>query len=204
MKLTDFCFFFAALFVCLFLGRDLHIQSLIAQRVSGAAINRQMDRIDEDALMDIVETAYEDGSLAVDTLQLQEQFERLLALAFDLTDDAAKLYAREAVTLFCFRQYPANITAQELDWIIEDMEAQVNEAKQSRREAQLLQIAMPYAAHEPWYQPPAGPQLLTVFDPREPLAGPGRAMLGGSRIVKLSDIRVTMDISFAARGNKRD
>lgn len=65
MKLTDFCILFAALFVCLFLGRDLHIQSLIAQRVSGAAINRQMDRIDEDALMDIVETAYEDGSLAV-------------------------------------------------------------------------------------------------------------------------------------------
>lgn len=185
MKLTDFCILFAALFVCLFLGRDLYIRGLLAKSISGISSNRQMDRVSEDALMDIVETAYGDGRLDVRTGQLQEQFERLLALSFDLTDDAAKLHAQEAVTLFCFRQYPYNLSAQEVEGIIAGMEQQANEAKRRRREAQLLRIAMPYRAHEQWYQPPAGPQLLTVFDPREPFAGWERAALSGSRIVKL-------------------
>ncbi len=185
MKLTDFCLLFASLFVCLFLGRDLYIQGLLSQSVSEISLNRQMDRIDEDALMDIVETAYEDGSLRVRTEQMQEQFERLLALSFDLTDDASRLYAQEAVTLFCFRQYPYRLSAQEVDQMIEGMEMQANEEKRRRREAQLLRIAMPYCTHEAWYQPPAGPQLFTVLDPREPFRGHERAVLGGSRIVKL-------------------
>lgn len=186
MKLTDFCILFAALFVCLFLGRDLHIQEMLEQGINEISYNRQMDRIDEDALMDTVETAYEDGSLSVRTGQIQEQFERLLELSFDLTDDALKLYAQEAVTLFCFRQYPYDLSAQEVAQMIEDMETQANEEKRRRREAQLLRIAMPYHAHESWYQPPAGPQLLTVFDTRGPLRGYGSASFSGSRIVKVA------------------
>ena len=69
--------------------------------------------------------------------------------------------------------------------MIEGMEMQANEEKRRRREAQLLRIAMPYCTHEAWYQPPAGPQLFTVLDPREPFRGHERAVLGGSRIVKL-------------------
>ena len=182
MKLTDFCILFAALFVCLFLGRDLYIQRLIAERISEISYNRQMDRVDEDALMDIVETAYEDGLLQVRTGQLQEQFERLLALSFDLADDDCTLRAREAVTLFYFRQFPYDISSEELNQVIADMQMQVNGEKKRRRQEQLFSIAMPYRAHEPWYQKPAGPQLLTVFDPR----GLNRAVFGGGRIVKLS------------------
>lgn len=186
MKLTDFCILFAALAVCLFLGRDLHIRALLAQSVSEISYNRQMDRIDEDALMDLVETACEDGTLSLRTEKLQEQFERLMALAFDLTDDACKQRAREAVTLFSFRQYPYDLSDADLSRIIEDMETQANEAKQRRRKVQHFKIAMPYCAHDAWYQTLSGPQLFSVFDPREPLWGQERAVPGGSRIVKLN------------------
>lgn len=187
MKLTDFCILFAALFVCLFLGRDLHIRALLAQNISEITYNRQMDRIDEDAPMDIVETVYEDGSLAVRTEDLRAQFERLLALAFDLTDDAGAMRAQEAVTLFCFRQYPYNLSARDVDAVIAGLEAEANGAKLRRREAQHLAIALPYCADEPWYQTIFGPQLVTVFDPREPVWGGERAVFGGSRIIKLTE-----------------
>lgn len=185
MKLTDFCILFAALFVCLFLGRDLRIKTLCAQRVTELSYNRQMDRIAEDALMDIVETEYEDGTLLLRGQQFEEQYGRLLGLAFDLTDDEQRLLVAEAVTLWQLRQYPYDLTMQELEQIIADLEKQAQEAKRIRREAQFFSIAMPYVSHEAWYQSLAGPQLVTVFDPREPLTGYDRAVFSGSRIVKL-------------------
>ena len=65
------------------------------------------------------------------------------------------------------------------------LEAQINKAKRRRREEAQLAIALPYVAYDDWYQAIAGPQLVTVFDPREPLPGLDRAVVGGSRIVKL-------------------
>lgn len=186
MKLTDFCILFAALFVCLFLGRDLRIRAMLADSAGEISYNRQMDRIDEDVLMDLVETEDADGTLFVRTWELEERLERLLALAFDLPDDDLKLRAREAVTVYCFRQYPYRISAQEVDAVIENMEAEANAAKCRRRETQHFKIAMPYRTGEPWYQPPSGPQLLTVFDLREPSWGYERAVFGGGRIVKLT------------------
>ena len=185
MKLTDFCMIFAALFVCLFLGRDLYIKGLLTQQTTQIMYDRQMDRIAEDALMDIVETAQEDGMLTVRTDQLQEQYERLFALAVDLTDDDCRLRAWEALTLCRFEQYPYALSAQELDVICSEMENRINEVKRMRRESAQLAIAFPYVAYEDWYQTVYGPQLLTVFDPKEPFSGMDRAFMSGSRIVKL-------------------
>lgn len=192
MKLTDFCILFAALFVCLFLGRDLHIETLCAKRLTEISYNRQMDRIAEDALMDIVETEYEDGTLLMRTKQLAEQYERLLGLAFELTDDAQRLRAAEAVTLWQLRRYPYALSGKELAQIYAGMETQMKEAKRRRREMQLFAIAMPYSAHEAWYQSLAGPQLVTVFDPRELFQGYDRAVLSGSRILKLPDQKLVV------------
>lgn len=187
MKLSDFCMIFAALFVCLFLGRDLHILGMITQQVTQLQYDRQMDRIAEDALMDVVETEWTDGTLAVRTDQMQEQYEQLFALSFGLADDDCRLRAREAVTLWQFGQYPYALSAQELDRIRSDMEAQANAAKRRRREAAQLAIALPYVSYDDWYQTLAGPQLTTVFDPRDPLWGSDRALFSGSRIVKLPE-----------------
>lgn len=185
MKLTDFCILFAALFVCLFMGRDLRIAAVCAQQYTEISYNRQLDRIAEDAMMDIVQTQYEDGTLLLQTKKLQEQYERLIGLAFDLTDDEQRLRAAEAVTLWQLDRYPYGLSMQAQDQLIADMEKQAMEAKRKRREAQLFAIAMPYISHDAWYQSPAGEQLLTVFDPREPFRGYDRAVLSGSRILKL-------------------
>lgn len=187
MKLSDFCMIFAALFVCLFLGRDLHIEGMLAGQISQIQYDRQMDRIAEDAMMDAVETQMPDGTVAVRNAQMQEQYEKLLALSFGLADDDCRLRAREAVTLWQFGQYPYALSAQELDMIRSDMEMQINDAKRRRREATQLAIALSYVTYDDWYQTIAGPQLLTVFDPREPFWGADRALLSGSRIVKLAE-----------------
>ncbi|MCI7130853.1 MAG: hypothetical protein MSA09_09975 [Lachnospiraceae bacterium] len=185
MKLTDFCMIFAALFVCMFLGRDLHIEGLLVQKTSQVMYNRQMDRIAEDALMDVTETEWEDGRLDVRTDQMQQQYEKLLSLSFELTDDDCHLRAWEAVTLWQFGQYPYDLSAQELDALRADMEKQINNVKHRRREATQLAIALPYVSQDDWYQTIAGPQLLTSFDPREPFRGVDRTLLSGSRIRKL-------------------
>lgn len=185
MKLTDFCMVFAALFMCLFLGRDLSIEQLIAQQTAQISYNRQMDRIAEDALTDVVELQQADGTPTVRTEQVQEQYEHLLSLAYGLTDDECRLRAQEAVTLWQLEQYPYARSAQELDEIRSAMETQINEAKRRRREAALLAIALPYVSQDDWYQTIAGPQLITVFDPREPFPGMDRVIFSGSRIVKL-------------------
>lgn len=185
MRLTDFCMIFAALFICLFLGRDLQIAGLIAQQTTQTAYDRQMDRIAEDALMDTVETQMDDGTLFVREDEMREQYEKLLAWSFDLTDDDCRLRVWEAVTLREFGQYPYALSAQELDEIRSGMEARINDVKRRRREEAQLAIALPYVAYDDWYQTIAGAQLLTVFDPREPLPGLDRALVSGSRIVKL-------------------
>lgn len=185
MKLTDFCMVFAALFICLFLGRDLQIADLIAQQTMQVSYDRQMDRIAEDALMDTVETQMDDGTLAVRENEMREQYEKLLSWSFDLTDDDCRLRAREAVTLWEYGQYPYALSAQELDEIRTGMETRINDVKRRRREEAQLAIALPYVAYDDWYQTIAGAQLLTVFDPREPLPGLDRALVSGSRIVKL-------------------
>ena len=190
MKLTDFCIVFAALFICLFLGRDLHIARLLAQQTTQIAYERQMDRIAEDALMDAAETQLDDGTLAVRTDQMQAQYEKLLAWSFDLTDDDCRLRAWEAVTLWEFEQYPYALSAQELNGFRSDMETQINDAKRRRRESAQLAIALPYVAYDDWYQTIAGPQLLTAFDPREPFSGADRVLVSGSRIVKLRKLSV--------------
>lgn len=190
MKLSDFCIVFAALFVCLFLGRDLHIESLLTQQATQIVYDRQMDRIAEDALMDVIETQMDDGTLAVRTDQMKERYEKLLAWSLDLTDDDCRLRAWEAVTLWEFGQYPYELSAQELDEIRSDMEMQINDVKRRRREAAQLAIALPYVAYDDWYQTIAGPQLMTVFDPREPFPGSDRALVSGSRIVKLRKLSV--------------
>ncbi len=190
MKLSDFCIVFAALFVCLFLGRDLHIEGLLTQQATQIVYDRQMDRIAEDALMDVIETQMDDGTLAVRTDQMKERYEKLLAWSLDLTDDDCRLRAWEAVTLWEFGQYPYELSAQELDEIRSDMETQINDVKRRRREAAQLAIALPYVAYDDWYQTIAGPQLMTVFDPREPFPGSERALVSGSRIVKLRKLSV--------------
>ena len=99
MKLTDFCLVFATLFVCLFLGRDLYIEGLLVQQTTQIAYDRQMDRIAEDALMDVVETEWGNGTLVARTGQTQEQVEKLFALSLELTDDDCRLRAWAAATL---------------------------------------------------------------------------------------------------------
>lgn len=164
---------------------DLYIKGLLTQQTSQVMYNRQMDRIAEDALMDTAETQREDGTLYVRMDQMQEQYERMFALAFGLTDDDCRVRAWEAVTLWQYEQYPYAMSAQELDAVRANVELQINEAKRRRREATQLAIALPYISCDDWYQSLAGPQLLTVFDPREPLHGLDRVLVSGSRIVKL-------------------
>lgn len=192
MKLTDFCIIFASLFICLFLGRDLYIGGVLAQRTTQIMYDRQMDRIAEDALMDVVETEAEGGTLRVRPDQLQEQYEKLFALSFGLTDDDCRLRAWEAVTLRQFAQYPYALSTQQLDVIRSDMEARINDVKRRRRESAQFAIAFPYMAYDDWYQTLAGPQLVTVFDPREPFRGFDRAFVSGSRIVKLREQKISV------------
>lgn len=188
MRLTDFCLIFAGLFVCMFLGRDLYLEGQIVQRTTQVAYDRQMDRIAEDALMDIVETELEDGTPVVRVEQMREQYAKLLSLSFGLSDDDCRLRAWEAVTLWQFSQYPYAISAQQLDEIRSGMEAQINDVKRRRRELSQLAVALPYLSYEDWYQTLAGPQLVTMFDPRDPLWGIDRAFVSGSRIVKRSSM----------------
>jgi hypothetical protein len=151
-----------------------------------------MDRIAEDALMDVVETQEEDGTLLVRTGQLSEQYEKLLRAMYELTEDELELGVLEAVTLWEFRQYPYNLSADELEQIRSGMEGQIREKKRRRREQQLLSLALPYISREDYYQTLFGPQLLTVFDPRECLPGMDRVMDSGSRIVKLDDAKLVV------------
>lgn len=185
MKLTDYCILFAALFVCVFLGRDLRILHLTEQYTSRVVYERRMDRIAEDALMDVVETQKNDGSLVIRMDQMQEQYAKLLRLQFDLTDEDCALRAWEAVTLWQFGQYPYAWTAQELDDFRDGLQHQMNEVKRIRREQDRLRLEFPYIAYDDWYQMPQGPQLFTGFDPREWGGGIDRVVFSGSRIVKL-------------------
>lgn len=185
MKLTDFCILFAGLFVCLFLGRDLKIQILVASRLSEICYDRQMDRISEDALMDIVETENRDGTLVMRTEELEDKYKSLLSLALDLTDEDAALRAKEAVILYQLRQYPYNMTADELNDTLYAFRTHITEQRRTRREQQMLMINMPYIANDAWYQTLYGAQLLTVFDPREPIWGTDRVVFSGSRVLKL-------------------
>ena len=184
MKLTDFCILFGALFLCMLVIRDWKIQYVLAQKLSDVQYNIQMDRIAEDAMMDIVETEYADGSLYVRTAQLQERYEQLLQLAFDLTDDEKRLLAYEAVTLWKFQQYPYALTAEQTDALCTQLQEQVNEVKRRRREEQLVEIALPYVRVDDWYQALGGAQLVTVFDLREHFPTYDRAVFSGSRLEK--------------------
>jgi hypothetical protein len=134
----------------------------------------------------------EDGTLLVRTGQLSEQYEKLLRAMYELTEDELELGVLEAVTLWEFRQYPYNLSADELEQIRSGMESQIREKKRRRREQQLLSLALPYISREDYYQTLSGPQLLTVFDPRECLTGMDRVMDSGSRIVKLDDAKLVV------------
>ncbi len=186
MRLTDYCLIFAAMFVCLFLGRDLMIADLCARRLTTVAYERQMDRIAEDALMDVVETQGRDGAPIVRTGQIYEQYRHFLSCAYDLTEDDCRERAWEAVTLWEFSQYPYALTAQELDEIRDGLEQQINSRKRLRRELTHFALAFPYRSGGEWSQTLYGSQLLTVFDPWDVHAGYDRAAFSGSRIVKLT------------------
>ena len=185
MRLTDYCMVFAALFVCLFLGRDLRIAGLTEQYMTRLVYERKMDRIAEDALMDVVETQQDDGSSVIRMADMQEKYAKLLRMQYDLTDEDCALRAWEAVTLWQFGQYPYAWSAQELDDLRDELQHGMNEAKRRRREQTRLRLEFPYVAYEDWYQMPQGAQLFTGFDPRESFGGLDRAVFSASRIVKL-------------------
>lgn len=187
MRLTDYCILFAALFVCLFLGRDLRIAGLTEQYTTRLVHERKMDRIAEDALMDVVETQQDDGSPVIRMAYMQEKYAKLLRLQYDLTDEDCALRAWEAVTLWQFGQYPYAWSAQELDALRDELQHGMNEAKRRRREQTRLRLEFPYVAYEDWYQMPQGAQLFTGFDPRESFGGLDRAVFSASRIVKLKN-----------------
>lgn len=186
MKLTDFCIIFAGLFICLFLGRDLKLQEYTASRLSELAYNRQLDRISEDALMDMTETQWEDGSLLVRVDEVEERYQELYALALDLSDDDAALRGREALIIQQFRQYPYAITSEEISEAITELNVQLLRQKQDRLQEQLLRINMPYISQDRWYQSMSGPQLFTVFEPRKMIWGTKRVVFSGSRIIKFN------------------
>lgn len=187
MRLTDYCILFAALFVCLFLGRDLRIAGLTEQYTTRLVHERKMDRIAEDALIDVVETQQDDGSPVIRMAYMQEKYAKLLRLQYDLTDEDCALRAWEAVTLWQFGQYPYAWSAQELDALRDELQHGMNEAKRRRREQTRLRLEFPYVAYEDWYQMPQGAQLFTGFDPRESFGGLDRAVFSASRIVKLKN-----------------
>lgn len=187
MRLTDYCMLFAALFVCLFLGRDLRIAGLTEQYTTRLVHERKMDRIAEDALMDVVETQQDDGSSVIRMADMKEKYAKLLRMQYDLTDEDCALRAWEAVTLWQFGQYPYAWSAQELDALRDELQHGMNEAKRRRREQTRLRLEFPYVAYEDWYQMPQGAQLFTGFDPRESFGGLDRAVFSASRIVKLKN-----------------
>ncbi len=187
MRLTDYCILFAALFVCLFLGRDLRIAGLTEQYTTRLVYERKMDRIAEDALMDVVETQQDDGSSVIRMADMQEKYAKLLRMQYDLTDEDCALRAWEAVTLWQFGQYPYAWSAQELDDLRDELQHGMNETKRRRREQMRLRLEFPYVAYEDWYQMPQGAQLFTGFDPRESFGGLDRAVFSASRIVKLKN-----------------
>ena len=187
MRLTDYCILFAALFVCLFLGRDLRIAGLTEQYTTRLVHERKMDRIAEDALMDVVETQQDDGSPVIRMAHMQEKYAKLLRMQYDLTDEDCALRAWEAVTLWQFGQYPYAWSAQELDALRDELQHGMNEAKRRRREQTRLRLEFPYVAYEDWNQMPQGAQLFTGFDPRESFGGLDRAVFSASRIVKLKN-----------------
>lgn len=187
MRLTDYCILFAALFVCLFLGRDLRIAGFTEQYTTRLVHERKMDRIAEDALMDVVETQQDDGSPVIRMAHMQEKYAKLLRMQYDLTDEDCALRAWEAVTLWQFGQYPYAWSAQELDALRDELQHGMNEAKRRRREQTRLRLEFPYVAYEDWYQMPQGAQLFTGFDPRESFGGLDRAVFSASRIVKLKN-----------------
>lgn len=191
MKLSDFCVLFVCLFICLFLGRDLKIASLAQSQVSQIQYNRRMDRVNEDALMDVLVTEYEDGALKWDALLLQDHFQRLLQLQFDLTDDDAWLRARLAVTLYEIRQFPYNISAGELDRATAMMEQCLRERSSQVKGQQARALFLPYIPSDSFSQSLQGVQFLTVFDPNERGLWYDRVQFSGSRIVKL--LRKTND-----------
>lgn len=185
MKLSDFCILFVGLFICAFLGRDLEISRALSSRCSEVIYNRQMDRISEDALMDVVEQQYDNEALHIRNRQFEEQYGRLLHLAFDLTDEDASLRARQAVLMKSLRQYPYAMSMEQLQTITDQMEEAVNESKRRRRELTHISLALPFVDGEALYQTLAGPQLTTIFDPRDANGFMDRILFSGSRIVKI-------------------
>ncbi|MDD6037494.1 MAG: hypothetical protein PUD20_01655 [bacterium] len=185
MKLSDFCILFVGLFICTFLGRDLEISRALASRCSEVMYNRQMDRISEDALMDVVEQQYDSEALQIRNYRLEEQYGRLLRLAFDIADEDVRLRAREAVVLKTLEQYPYAMSSEQLQRITEQMEKEINEEKRRRRELAHISLTLPFADGEAMYQSLAGPQLTIVFDPKDITGFMDRVIFSGSRIVKI-------------------
>ena len=187
MKLSDYCILFAGLFVCLFLGRDLRIASLQEQTLSSLTYEKRMDRIAEDALMDVVYTQLDDGTLVISMSDLEQNYERLIERGYDLTDEDCSLRVWEALALWQFGQYPYAWSASQLDAFRDELQQQMNEGKRARREASRLSLEFPYISGDDWYQMPSGAQLFTSFDPREEIGETDRVIFSAGRIVKLKN-----------------
>ena len=86
MKLTDLCIVFVMLFICLVLPGELRIKDDREKIYSKIQFDRTMDRLVSDATEDVVTDESVGGRPVVDREKINENFDRLLSLAFDAED----------------------------------------------------------------------------------------------------------------------
>ena len=192
MRLTDLCLVFVMIFICFVLPVDLRIKDDREKFYSSKEFNRSLDRTVTDALEDVVVEEGENGSVTVDEEKLKENFDKLLAYAFDLDDKVSSQKIYDEVYKG-FINNGGRLTYEESDRVRAVMENEINSyieeerIKNYRRDASFFRLTFPYSDGESWYQNIAGPMFFATFDPADdnmPWIGYDRVIFSGSRIEK--------------------
>ena len=164
MKLTDFAICLFSLFLCMFLGLELRLYDLNQTFLSRISLNRQMDRICEDSMMDVVVKEQDTGEVLADEHLIEQQFDTLMMLSFGVNqkEEQKKLY--EIIPLKEFLYAGNDLSMEQTDRIRSHLEALANADRQAS-DANLFAMCFPYVPREDWYQNITGNVFFTVIDP---------------------------------------
>ncbi|MCR5388204.1 MAG: hypothetical protein K6E56_03040 [Lachnospiraceae bacterium] len=102
MKIVDYAILFFAIFLCVFLSGEMDFSKERALVMSEVIMNKNMDRSNEDALLDVVKTEDDEGLPVADEGQIESAFKEGVESDFDITDDYNKNKATEG---FSYNEY---------------------------------------------------------------------------------------------------
>ncbi len=102
MKIVDYAILFFAIFLCVFLKGEMEFTKERALIISEVVMNKNIDRSNEDALLDVVKTEDDEGLPVADERQIKNTFEEGIKSDFDITDDYNKNKSKEG---FSYNKY---------------------------------------------------------------------------------------------------